>query len=480
MRPTAQGLMQTCLNSWHDRHEVSGNVHRWSSPPDPKVPNPKDLDRCFADMHPGHLLSAHRSWAACYNMVINKRLGSISASDCPTPVLVFAVKQNEASGPSFAYHLAVEKVRTSRRLLQCSVLGRDLHIQRPLKFANSIDVIASYWGHVKAGRQVQVFVIALQEKARRDLARLAFLGPAARPELIVSLARPSSKMQKKLVPTGADADGDERLPQKQPLREPDGPDGNKADDSDAVSDAVLQHGLNLLMEEAEATDPEFATYGDNEGFAVAHVLQRAVNEAQSAVPALDELDEQHEKLSQELQREVMEQAVGLAESQRARDALSAGTCAVPAPEQVQAFIDAGHATNDDFEAALELVLNESGAPLRCLVFVSRCSLFLPKLRFRIEHVELNFEWGLSELGAGLPRGPFEGVMGNMDNLSRGGSGSCNFGCYRGRVGERRRRWTLAEQTLEFGFVDLWTARATRAILGNLMTLARRRATSNTR
>ena len=105
--------------------------------------------RCLPDLRTG----PEQTWGACYNMAFTRELKNC---DYKSPLLVLGFcsrsSENSSSGSrsSFSYYLMAEKVRTTRRGVQCSRAGggKEFTIQFPLRFHSSIHVFASFYSDV--------------------------------------------------------------------------------------------------------------------------------------------------------------------------------------------------------------------------------------------------------------------------------------------------------------------------------------------
>ena len=108
--------------------------------------------RCLPDLRTG----PEQTWGACYNMSFTRELKN---SDYKSPLLVlgFASRSSSKSSlsrSSFSYYLIAEKVRTTRRGVQCSGAGgKEFTIQFPLRFHSSIHVFASFYSDVSGIRR---------------------------------------------------------------------------------------------------------------------------------------------------------------------------------------------------------------------------------------------------------------------------------------------------------------------------------------
>ena len=104
--------------------------------------------RCLPDLRTG----PEQTWGACYNMAFTRELKN---SDYKSPLLILGFgsrtsdSSSSASRSSFSYYLMAEKVRATRRGVQCSAAGgKEFTIQFPLRFHSSIHVFASFYSDV--------------------------------------------------------------------------------------------------------------------------------------------------------------------------------------------------------------------------------------------------------------------------------------------------------------------------------------------
>lgn len=348
-KPTAQRLLHLCASSWPDRQEVQNCVSRWSAPVVPeRLESDLEISRIFDDLFQNPKQSASGTWAACYNMMLNKKLAEIPASECPTPVINFTVKDAESSQCSFSYFISVDKVRTTRRLVPCVKRNsNELWLQNPLIFRNSIQVILSFWDAIKAGSVVKVFIL---RPARLVPGRfvLPFVGEVSgRPELAITLEPPPRKTKTTKTTKSEGSDGE--------------PSGSDRGEEDGEPD-LYQQALDILMEEAEQFDAEHSCSGldgdtDNECDEIQ--AERAVRHAllESSAYAVDHLDVESGDLENEANEELMEDAIREAGCQTAKNALMTGVCPVPSPSHVSNFLSGDEIAE---EAVTEAVLNHAG------------------------------------------------------------------------------------------------------------------------
>lgn len=121
-KPVAQKLVNLCLNSWHDRHEVQRSESRFAAPPLlplTGVSNDSTLAKEFSRLHPDSLDTVCKAWATCHNVTLNKNL---SATDHSLPVVAFCLKSNGRT-VSTDYFVAVKKVYRTHRLIRCRYEG---------------------------------------------------------------------------------------------------------------------------------------------------------------------------------------------------------------------------------------------------------------------------------------------------------------------------------------------------------------------
>ena len=124
-KPVARNCMELCLGSWGDRREVQNNTLRWDRPTRPQLPSTKEIDREAAKLYP-RMPTVRKNWAACYNMIVNKFLANVTD---PMPVLNFSERGAENSSssasarqkPKMSFFICADKVRTTRRLVPCTV-----------------------------------------------------------------------------------------------------------------------------------------------------------------------------------------------------------------------------------------------------------------------------------------------------------------------------------------------------------------------
>ena len=251
-RPTARKLLDICLQSWSDRHEVMEDVARWQQPPPASdLPSEKEAATIFARLHPQTLPTVAQNWAACYSMILNKRLGAETSSTDPTPVIAIAVRQKGAIRSNFKYFAVAEKVRKLHQLSPCVMSSEgNLSLQKPLEFHMSNLVLSTFWEEVRKGSTVQVFSIGTRncnDFVAAENEKLASLGQALPGNSIAILKKPSKKTLKKIDPNKA------ALSSKPSSSSSSGASSAAAPtvDEDGDSDAEIQEGLDLLLEAAE-------------------------------------------------------------------------------------------------------------------------------------------------------------------------------------------------------------------------------------
>ena len=395
-RPTAERLMSLCLNAWPHRRPVQSNVARWEPPPEPDNV-PADADKIHDKLLglPGQ--TASRAWAVCYNMILNKKLAEITASDCPTPVVSF-LKKGEDGKAIFQHFVSAEKIRTTRRFVPCKADGREIWLSQPMSFLNSIDVIASFWSSVRAGSRVKVFIVQPDTpffRARPDAdgdrtVKLQFLGTSNKTPLSVfTLEKPSAKMTKIFEDDGGhDKDHASSNDSKTSRKKADTGPTEKGSASESAASgsagprsesdvafsmmlkearrlraAALAHGSNTddAAEEEEGSDAGAESDGqdDQDGERVMRFLDHVMRESSVAAACSDELEDIQDKLHAEAAEETFEAGVEAAERKTAVGALQSGVCPLPSAAEVANYQNVSE--GDGAAAAfVEAVLNHSG------------------------------------------------------------------------------------------------------------------------
>lgn len=340
--------MQMCLNSWADRKEVQGNIHRWSSP---ELPTGLPSDKEMTKIHDGLIVNPKHSvvkvWAACYNMMVNKELQQ--HSDCPCPVICCSLRQPGNTTSTWSYYISVEKIRTTRRFAPCVIHGKEIWLKQPLEFQNSIDVLASFFQAVKAGATAGVFIVKPCKPHRKlhEMFNLRFIGVSeSKPYPVCELKKPTTKMIN--TPVDSDIDADDEI-EFQENNDSDNKEDNH-DDTDENMDSLYQQALDLLTEE-DAKQPQ----------AGLNSVGNTIRESASGSGCLDELEENEQDFMKEVQDETMETTVNVVEQQRAINALSAGICSLPRDDEICQF-QTSHNLDDENTAFMEVVLNNSGLP----------------------------------------------------------------------------------------------------------------------
>ena len=384
-RPTAVSMLRTCLTAWHDRLDIQEDVTRWQAPPDDKDIDLRQINSIMRSLYPSTIPAVHRTWAACYNMLLNRALAERESKWLPhhVPVICFVQRAPGVTKSTFSYYCTCEKVRSSHRLVQCQLTGNGsndniwIRVHRPLFFQNAIDVIASHWRNVVGPPAGLVQICIVKVRRPTDfLCDLSLVGASGEsmPEPVTLLRPPSKKMQQNL--HGADADhrqNDQRDPDESQSQEH-GNDGDSDGDSDGAAhdhepepgagtcgDSDIMEGLHLLMEAADALpDADDDDDGDvtTEIGAACAALNKAVDETCRAAFVSDEIEHQEDVLRAEYREELLEDDLLCADQEKALDAVRTGVCPMLAPHVAAAFPTADMDV-DAREQAVEAVLNQA-------------------------------------------------------------------------------------------------------------------------
>lgn len=269
-KPVASRLMDLCLASWPERLDVQEDCSRWSPPAIPTdLPNDKELSKIHDKLNVNPRQTMSRKWAACCNMILNKKLKTIRDAESGVPIINFSQRAPDGSGPlSLAFYVAADKVWTSRRFVKCCLRGEsELWLEEPLKFFNSVDVIDSYWSAVQSGCNVgvvhiQTDLVAQSESERRF--KLPFIGTRKAANWIMTLNPPTKKVRKKLQKCDLDSDENEDSDDGQEHDEVEVDDNDNSAASE--TDDAFESGLASLMEELEELEAEHGLgRGDGDG-----------------------------------------------------------------------------------------------------------------------------------------------------------------------------------------------------------------------
>ena len=376
-KPTALSMLRACLTAWHDRLQIQEDTTRWQAPADPELLPQTKLAQIVRRLYPCKVPTSQKNWAACYNMLLNRALHdreSSSERHHHVPVICFAHRAAGARKSTFSYYVSCEKVRSSHRLVECSLSnngGDDnkwVYVRKPLSFHNSIGVIASHYCNVAAASGVVQLCIVPVHRSAASMCDLSLVGAygAQTPVPVTTLKPPSKKLQKKLCSTSTD-----------PQHNDSGQDAAGVDNGyesgddeapDACGDSEIMEGMHFLMEEAEA-DADDDDDGDQEIAAACAALNKATDESSRAFFVSDSIEQEEEILRTEIREEVMEEIMLLADTERAHDALRTGVCPVLPPRVVASFATAdmdldGHAQ------AVEAVLNQASVMGNSLDYTS--------------------------------------------------------------------------------------------------------------
>ena len=398
-RPQARRIMDVCMESWRDKQDVQENVARWCQPASSAasafLPSAAKLTAIFAQLHPDQRPTIARSWAACYNMMLNKHLSAAKQSgngpNPVNPVIAIACRTSRGSAAARAqitYYAVAEKIRKTHSLARCTwqqkpgPQGRqNIMVQQPLCFSTSLEVLASYWEAVQNGCHVQVFVVPTCQPSA-DAPHLGCIGHASSgsPKSILVLKKPSQKTRQKL----------EGQVQHRPHHESEQPSAPptactsskqkseaensvRAKNDDDNSDAEISEGLNLLLEEAEAEANDDAVtplHGEDNAYSDEGLMAEALSAIclEGSVHAADELEMDAPKIASQQEAEVSQQAAVHAERLRAQEAISNGLSPPDLSVESVAFMrEQGMHLDDDNipeEIALEVVLNQQGTDIR--------------------------------------------------------------------------------------------------------------------
>ena len=241
-KPVAQKLQNDCLAGWDAKNQISSVVDRFAPPAyseetGPKSsaspPNPdahtddcdsrhakddfwslsnEQINREYVKVKPSlQTTGCKHAWAVCYNMQLGKKIqelwsetdksevSSSSTGTLPIPVICFGTRQPTENRSSFTAHMAVEKVRTSYRMVSChfDTAKNKLRVLLPLKFKSSTDLIASHFESVKNGSTVAVFGVRLTSLGDLD-ARSMLHGNASGVVRLLQLKAASKAMEQQL------------------------------------------------------------------------------------------------------------------------------------------------------------------------------------------------------------------------------------------------------------------------------------------
>ncbi|CAE7792673.1 unnamed protein product [Symbiodinium sp. CCMP2592] len=367
-KPTALSMLRSCLTAWHDRLQIQEDTTRWQAPEDPELLPQTKLAQIVRRLYPCKVPVSQKNWAACYNMLLSRALHDRESSSDrhhQVPVICFAHRAAGARKSTFSYYVACEKIRSSHRLVECSLSnngGDDnkwVHVRKPLTFHNSIDVIASHYCNVAgASGMVQICIVPVHRSTASmcDLSLVGAYGTQA-PVPVTTLKPPSKKLQKKLCST--DPQHNDSGKDAADVDNGDESGDDVAPDADACGDSEIMEGMHFLMEEAEAdADADDDDHGDQEIAAACAALNKATDESSRAFFVSDSIEQDEEILRTDIQEEVMEETMLFADTERAHDALRTGVCPMLPPRVIASFATAdmdldGHAQ------AVEAVLNQA-------------------------------------------------------------------------------------------------------------------------
>lgn len=367
-KPIASRMMNLCLANWPDRLEVQEDCLRWSPPQFPSdLPNDKEMTNIFDKLVVNPKQTVSRKWAACYNMLLNQKLNSVSAVEKQMRVITFLQRPANESPSSFAYYLVADKVRTSHRFVECLVRNEyDLWLRRPLVFVNSVDVIASYWSSILEGSTVAIIMLKVKPPLSTDTGRqLSFIGVKTEMEPIVMLTKPTKKISgvlKKELDDDYDSDLDSDAGEEETNYVDGNTDANEANEN-------FQQAVDLLRQLGEQNDDNSSETSECEnGHGHSRNSAKATSAKHRAVGQVlretnpsepDDLELHKNEFEMQAAEEINESAVSGLEWEKVKAALKEGNCPVPTQEQVSDFLAAY--PDDLAETALmELVLNHAG------------------------------------------------------------------------------------------------------------------------
>ena len=194
-KPIAQKLQNDCLAGWDSKEQLSSRADRFAPPvfsnesskAESASVNLDDtghtgefwslshgaVNREFVKLKPDlQTTGSQHAWAVCYNMQLGKKiqelwsgsaLSETSGQVLSIPAICFASRKPTETRSSFTTYMAVEKVRTTYRMVPCHFDSKTnrLRVLLPLRFTSSIDLIASHFAAVKKGTVVGVFGVKL-------------------------------------------------------------------------------------------------------------------------------------------------------------------------------------------------------------------------------------------------------------------------------------------------------------------------------
>ncbi|CAE6915042.1 unnamed protein product [Symbiodinium sp. KB8] len=258
-------MLQACLTAWRDWLQIHQDTTRWQAPADPDLLPHAKLARIVRQLYPCKVPAAQKNWAAFYNVLLNRALndrGSSVELHHQVPVICCVHRAAGARNSTFSYYVACEKVRSSRRLVECSLSnngGDDnkwVHVRKPLTFRNSIDVIASLYCNVTdASGMVQTCIVPVHRSTASmcDLSLVGTYGVQA-PVPMTTLKPPSKKLQKKLWKAELQHHDSNKAAAGAENEDESADEDHETLDvkPEVCGDSQVMEGMHLLMEEAAA------------------------------------------------------------------------------------------------------------------------------------------------------------------------------------------------------------------------------------
>lgn len=400
-REAVQSLQSVCMSSWDSKEEVTADQYRFSPPA--AVPNlisgtaqiNKEIYLLNPELKP-HAGAKH-TWATLYNSMWNKRLNDASkpfneaSESCcdndrhaskSAPFskagldivgICFGVRNPMETRSSFKVFISVEKVRTTHRMVECTLNThtRTASVMLPLSFKSSVDIIGSFFDDVVfADKTVCMFKVALLSWGDRDAGSLV-VAQVSKVEAMFHLKKPGEKSVEKLRElSGEKADSRGKSESKVSK----GKDMPTASDSGDVEqstgfEADLKEGLDLLAADAKELaredptgpmlDAEVDASSSKDSDSTAHMLEQAASVISKLQLLPDEIECQEEDLERSYELETGDAEARKLESAAAKEYFEAGGQHHPSTADVECYEQDGL---DPEEAVVESALN----PEQCL------------------------------------------------------------------------------------------------------------------
>ena len=375
VRPVVEQVREECLASYPDIVDIMADPCRWAPSARPSgLETPATINKAYMRLKPElNTMTVEHAWAASYNMLAHKTLATmiidssflktdddhLASGLCPVAFCIRSKAFNESKYTN-TFWVSAGLVRKKHLLCPARLQGKSLVWSSLSNFRLLLDILKEMYSKVRDGMEVKILrVFLLFSKAASTSGEVNTFRVASMVHLL-DIQKPSPNFLKKLHALDSEHH-----------------DTNAAKDVDAAApnnvkgqnleEDLQEHGLNLLVEEAEAQccgendsdDGEESVDAagggvdtadfDRDDYDFQQLMQKGINAAFSNNDDEQLEAEAYSKLAEPVEQNATEEH----EHSIATAMITSGQCDIDSPEAQQTIHHLQELGLDPVEAAME-------------------------------------------------------------------------------------------------------------------------------